>query len=137
MDSSIFLGYVIVFRLTDLNDGWFRNIMQFVLILIDFLTFKYMNEYIENKDIFQYQFWFYIKLLLVAVYKPIRYKDWENPNEDMKYTAIIYGLLCLTEVINAFIVVLIPYPVPPAELILVLNFTIASIIISACFILIK
>jgi hypothetical protein len=96
-----------------------------------------MNEYIENKDIFQYQFWFYIKLLLVAVYKPIRYKDWENPNEDMKYTAIIYGLLCLTEVINAFIVVLIPYPVPPAELILVLNFTIASIIISACFILIK
>jgi hypothetical protein len=101
MDSSIFLGYVIVFRLTDLNDGWFRNIMQFVLILIDFLTFKYMNEYIENKDIFQYQFWFYIKLLLVAVYKPIRYKDWENPNEDMKYTAIIYGLLCLTEVINA------------------------------------
>jgi hypothetical protein len=137
MDSSIFLGYVIVFRLTDLNDGWFRNIMQFVLILIDFLTFKYMNEYIENKDIFQYQFWFYIKLLLVAVYKPIRYKDWENPNEETKYAAIIYGVLCLTELINAFIVVLIPYPVPPAELILVLNFTIASIIISACFILIK
>lgn len=131
-----FLGFVCCFKLLNFDElKPIGNIAQLILVIIDFLTLKYTNQFIENKNAFSFQLWFYLYLALIILYKPIRFRVFDNINHEVEYFVVGYGCAYLIQVILVFIVVFTEYPSPPAELVIAILGCILSAIITLMLIL--
>jgi hypothetical protein len=135
--SPFFLGFAGTFKLINFDKGGatnLSNVVQVLLVLIDFFTLKYTYDFIEDKNNVAFQIWFYLYLTLIVLYKPIRFRIFDSSNNAEQYFVIGYLIAYVITVILSFVVVFVPYPSPPAELIIAILGGILSLVITFTFI---